>query len=110
MDALWNALFEDRHIVLNDSDEIETPVQVFTRSVSGGGLAKSSWDDELGGGLESQPFDKRAAETKSIFHKGTVGHRLGITRVEEKQIGEDRWSYAYRGDELVDARIVSSLF
>jgi hypothetical protein len=40
------------------------------------------------------------------FSKSSIGYKLRVTRVEEKQIDGEKWAYAYSGDELVDAHYI----
>ena len=77
------------------------------------GVADQSWSDW------DEPLTARPLRGANIgttekvftnplnFEKGTVGYKLKITRVEEKIINGDKWSYAYdAGNELVSARII----
>jgi hypothetical protein len=95
-----------------DSDpdfEVPDPVTNFWKAAAAhrfdkdAGVADQSWSDWD----EPRPLVKRFTNPLN-FEKGTVGYKLKITRVEEKIINGDKWSYAYdAGDELVSARVIS---
>ena len=63
----------------------------------------NDWDEPL----TAKPLEKRFTNPLG-FAKGTIGFKLGITRVEQKIIDGEKWTYGYAGDELVDARVVGS--
>ena len=71
-------------------------------------LAKSSvaadptWDEPLTVSTLEKSFTNPLG-----FTKWSMGYRLGIVRVEEKEINGERWSRAYnQAGELVEARLI----
>lgn len=86
-----------------DLDPVTKWIQVNQLRKSGGTLDDASWDAPL---TTTAPLEKRG--TPVTFAKGTVGFKLGITRVEEKTIDGELWKFGYRADgELVDAHVQS---
>jgi hypothetical protein len=75
---------------------------------TGAPIVDESWND-WDEPLTDKPLEKRGANPLN-FAKGTIGHKWGITRIEEKTIDGERWTYAYAGDDLIDARVIGSLF
>jgi hypothetical protein len=91
-----------------DFADIPHPLDKFMRHESV--LAKSSpvaadptWDEPL---TVSTPLEKSFTNPLG-FTKWSMGYRLGIVRVEEKEINGERWSRAYnQAGELVEARVI----
>jgi hypothetical protein len=69
------------------------------------GVSDFSWDAPMTAAFAkssvSEPFSNPLS-----FSKSSVGYKLGVTRIEEKQIDGEKWAYAYSGDELVDAHLI----
>ena len=93
-----------------DASTVLHPIGTFLEKTVGdasgkgvAGVSDFSWDAPMtvakssGSGTFCNPLG---------FSKSSIGYKLRVTRIEEKQIDGEKWAYAYSGDELVDAHYI----